>query len=510
MRRIRVLAVLAGAVAMGGAVLVTVPGAAASWAVSAGMAVPAASQGDNRTSAVLGPDLVNGGANLLSVSCASAGSCAAGGFYTVGSGPNQGFVASERNGVWGRAIEVPGLAALNTGRDAEVLSVSCGSAGDCAAGGFYRGSRGHLQGFVVSERNGVWGRAFRPAGLGTLNTGGAAEVRSVSCGSAGNCAAGGLYRDSRNHVQGMMVTERSGVWGQAFEVPGLGALNAGGGAEVRSVSCTSAVNCVAGGDYTDSGRGMQGFVVSERSGRWRQAFEVPGLGALNTGGNAGLDSVSCGSAGNCAASGLYSTNRVQGFVVSELHGVWHQAVEVPGLGALNTGGAAEASTVSCGSAGNCVASGFYSNPLGFKRGFVVNERSGVWHRAFEVPGLAALKTGESADVGSLSCGSAGNCVVGGYYQTRSALVPGFVASERHGVWGRAIEVPGLTALNTDVNALVNSVSCASAGNCAVGGFYGSRSRHTQGFVVSQRHGTWGRAIELPGLSALEGGQSRRG
>src|SRR6266702_1479497 len=72
-------------------------------------------------------------------------------------------------GSWGRPIEVPGLGALNTGGDAQVLSVSCGSAGNCAAGGYY-GPAGHGQGFVVSEKNGVWGQAIEVPGLGALNT----------------------------------------------------------------------------------------------------------------------------------------------------------------------------------------------------------------------------------------------------------------------------------------------------------------------------------------------------
>ena len=49
-------------------------------------------------------------------------------------------------GTWGRAIAVPGLAALNKGRNA-VNSVSCASAGSCVAGGSYDG-RG-VQGFVT-------------------------------------------------------------------------------------------------------------------------------------------------------------------------------------------------------------------------------------------------------------------------------------------------------------------------------------------------------------------------
>jgi hypothetical protein len=83
------------------------------------------------------------------VSCASAGNCAAGGFYNDRAGSNQGFVVSERHGRWGRAIEVPGLGALNKGGLAEVVSVSCGAAGSCAAGGIYNDAADHGQGFVT-------------------------------------------------------------------------------------------------------------------------------------------------------------------------------------------------------------------------------------------------------------------------------------------------------------------------------------------------------------------------
>ncbi len=129
---------------------------------------------------------------------------------------------------WGRAIEVPGLAALNKGGKGDVVSVSCGSAGNCAAGGYYT-RHGRYQGFVVSEKNGRWGRAIEVPGLGALNagafSGGGAEVNSVSCGSAGNCAAVGSYLDQHRHSQGFVVSETNGRWGRAIEVPGLGALD---------------------------------------------------------------------------------------------------------------------------------------------------------------------------------------------------------------------------------------------------------------------------------------------
>ncbi|HEV2240004.1 MAG TPA: hypothetical protein VGR98_03095, partial [Streptosporangiaceae bacterium] len=142
-----------------------------------------------------------------SLSCASAGNCAAGGFYTDGSGHRQALVARETNGTWRPAIEVPGSGALNAGGNAQVASVSCASAGNCAAGGFYTDGSGHLQGFVVSQTNGTWRTAIEVPGLGTLNKGGVAVVNSVSCRSAGNCAAGGPYKDGSGHLQAFVVSQ---------------------------------------------------------------------------------------------------------------------------------------------------------------------------------------------------------------------------------------------------------------------------------------------------------------
>jgi hypothetical protein len=60
----------------------------------------------------------------------------------------QAFVVSQRNGRWNQAAKVPGLGALNKG-NANVVSVSCGSAGNCTVGGIYTDGRGHQQAFVT-------------------------------------------------------------------------------------------------------------------------------------------------------------------------------------------------------------------------------------------------------------------------------------------------------------------------------------------------------------------------
>jgi hypothetical protein len=69
----------------------------------------------------------------------------------AGAGPAVAGVPSAGAGRWRTAIEVPGTAALNTGGEAAINSVSCAAPHGCAAGGAYRDGSGHHQAFVVSK-----------------------------------------------------------------------------------------------------------------------------------------------------------------------------------------------------------------------------------------------------------------------------------------------------------------------------------------------------------------------
>jgi hypothetical protein len=293
-----------------------------------------------------------GNAAVSSVSCASRGYCAAVGFYTDSGGHQQGFVAIERSGVWGLAVQVPGLGALNKGGNAHVSSVSCASRGNCAAGGYYTTDAAwHRQAFVVSETNGRWGTAQEAAA--NLNAGGEARVDSVSCGSADNCAAGGQFSNASGD-QAFVVSEVNGTWAAAQAV--VGTLSSSGGADVTSVSCPSAGNCAAGGQW-DYGGYNAAFLVSEKNGVWGKMINVPGLSKVAR--DAYLSSVSCASAGNCAAGGSYDGFGSGAWVVRETNGAWGKQTTVPGLGALNKGTSLGVSSVSCASAGSCVAGGYY-------------------------------------------------------------------------------------------------------------------------------------------------------
>ena len=419
---------------------------------------------------------LGGFAELNSVSCASAGNCAAGGDYADGSSA-QPFVVDETNGVWGTAIEVPGMAALNGGVfGGSVSSVSCSSPGNCAAGGGYADGSANGHAFVVNETNGVWGNAIEVPGTADLNVAGDAGVNSVSCDSADDCAAGGYFsyavdKDGSPKHQAFVVSEHGGVWGQATVVPGT-VLGGAYASNVASLSCAGAGDCVAGGNFSDPAHKAHGFVVAERSGTWRNAIKVP----------MGVKSVSCATPGNCMAGGSR-------YVVAEKNGKWGKTINLLAV-LVKAGRYAEVSSVSCASAGSCAAGGWYTDNAHHVQPFVAGEKRGTWGKAIKVPGWAALNVGGNIGKGwplvaGVSCASPGNCAATGIYFDSSHKHQAFVVSEQSGVWGKAVEVPGTAALEAGGGyAEASSISCADPGSCAVGGLYTNGSGPGQVFVTA--------------------------
>jgi hypothetical protein len=105
--------------------------------------------------------------------------------------------------------------------------------------------------------------------------------------------------------------------------------------------------------------------------------------------------------------------------------------------------------------------------------FVVDEVNGSWGNAIQVPGTPANADGFDV-VASISCQSAGNCVAGLSSAVGNTL-QAFVVSEVNGTWGEASQIPGLSA----PAAVVTSVSCPPTGSCAAGGEFADHHRRWQ-------------------------------
>ncbi len=119
---------------------------------------------------------------------------------------------------------------------------------------------------MASERNGTWGKAIEIPNLGTLNVGGNVDIVQVGCPTAGHCVAGGDYltapgEDSATNA--FVAAENKGAWGKATPVPGLSSLNIGS-ASVNVISCFRSRPCTAFGSYENHARRFSAFAVSQK------------------------------------------------------------------------------------------------------------------------------------------------------------------------------------------------------------------------------------------------------
>jgi len=409
--------------------------------------------------------------NVTAISCPAPGNCVAGGVYYADPG-FQAFIIEQKEGVWGNAQPIPGMAALDGGRGSEILSISCSSPGNCAVVGdaddLSATPAMTPRGFVVSEVNGVWSMVDAlppPAPSASVKT---SVLRSVSCTAPGDCLAGGFDTTTGLATTAVTVEETNGTWGTPTEVAGAAPFD-----RVNSVSCASPGECAAG---ISNVRAETAELATESGGTWSAAQPVPGLAALPGGPvHSTLYSVSCPAAGNCTAAGEVGITGEPVFVVDEKNGSWGDASELAGgraVGALEI--FFDQTPLACASAGNCVVTGTLNG-----LGFIAGEVNGTWSSPdeWEYPTLKSV----SATVNTLSCPSPGNCSAGGVVPIGppgNQLAP-FLIDETNGTWGSATGVTGAS-----VGSEIDAMSCASADSCVAVDSDGLDSRLTQKIPVA--------------------------
>jgi len=412
--------------------------------------------------------------SMQAISCASAGNCSAVGTFKGtlernGSPSYEGFVVSETDGTWGAAQ----LVADDNDDLYRFTAISCSSSGNCAAVG---NDPGQGFAFAMDQTAGAWAA---PQDIVA-----SASLSSVSCPSDGDCTAAG---SSGYGGQALAVSESAGTWGTAGVLPGP--LNTDAG--LTSISCSSAGNCSTGGYYDAQPHGPlpgEGYplVADETGGTWGPVQDLNGSFNNVAGDDVdAVSSVSCSSVGNCSAGGYYGTfdGAEHAFVVSEAAGTWEPVVEV--AQSLDKSGS-EIASISCPTDGNCSAGGDYVDSDANPQAMVIEESDGVWQSAQEVAG--SLNVGDYAQITSVSCASAGNCSAAGYYANEAGGFVGLVVTESDGSWDSGQDVatsPFSGRLGADGLAQINSISCPSVDNCAAAGVLDDINDIQQAFVVAE-------------------------
>jgi hypothetical protein len=463
-------------------------------------------------------------AELQGVSCVSATSCVAVGYYQVKGASQQTLVATLANGTW----TVTASPNRGTGNN-ELDSVSCPQAGTCVAVGYYQGTSSQSspsRALAEELLDGTWTLTSVPDSGSATNV-----LKGVSCPSPGACVAVGYYDDAG--VDRALTEQLAGnAWAlTAAQDVGSG-LN-----QLDAVDCTSSSSCASVGTFRTAAGIYQNLIETSGASGWAPLAHSPDA----NGNNNELAGVSCSSATSCMAVGHYNSKGVaQSLTVELAHSSWtvtaspDKGTSTNQLSAVSCAPAtAQCATVgyfndvisgysdvvpqtlseawsgtswattstadalapdvglndvSCPTSTSCTAVGSYESGAGARQVLIEELANGAWAA---VPGQSPSAT--SNDLGAVSCPSSSACVAVGFYataKTDQALV------ER---WsGGAWSVSPTPDEGTGYNQL-NGVSCASATSCVAVGFY-SAAGGSRVLIESLANGSW-TATAGPALAA---------
>lgn len=425
--------------------------------------------------------------------CPSRGRC-------VGIGGSYAVV--ERGGKW-NAVKAPEPPGLGPGTAVNLGALACPAVGRCVATGL----RGLQRAIVLTQTTGRrWRSAVVSLPSNARQDGGETgpafpTLRSVSCGTAGDCAAVGYYYGSDQATHALLVVDHGGTWGDGIDVqlpPDAASPpipDAAIGGFLSPVACPSADSCSAVGTYTTENQdgatyGAYPWVLEDTGGSWAaqgQRLQLPADAATTSDYRAtgfgspfmGFTGLSCPSAGNCTAVGGYldHDHRPQGVFFTERNGKWSQGIKAPvPAGAIPDNDPMELDNpmgqISCAAPGNCAAIGwFFASKSLSLHGLLLVERHGTWKASGLVPPAGARAPG-GLFLTSVACRPPGDCVAVGYYGGKGKT-HGLFVREQGGHWGRGINaaLPPNAAAANQAHTFLNAVACPSARLCLAGGYF---------------------------------------
>ncbi len=319
---------------------------------------------------------------LVGVACASSKACWAVGFDFGFSGPvvNQALRWTGTRWSWVRTPQPGGTAnnALN-----ELTGISCPAVRECWAVGSYT-NRSRSRGQILRWNGGKWSEVSipNPAGHSASD---ASSLAAVTCASTRSCWAVGGYSKAlrRGRVRLNEALHWNGRRWSLVATPQPAGTAATALNELSGASCTSAHNCWAVGDYgsvSATGRSLNQMLHWNGT-KW-SAVSAPepdgtGRGAANS-----VTAVSCTSASNCWAAGDYgnllaATEAVKNQV---LHWNGKKWVRSPSPDPAGTSGGDYNALdgISCASAASCWAVGTGQPKTGTARGQALRWNGARW------------------------------------------------------------------------------------------------------------------------------------
>jgi hypothetical protein len=395
--------------------------------------------------------------NLFGVSCTAATACVA-----VGGSNDPGSVTLTE--VWNGASWQIQTTPNPAGPANPLSGVSCASSTACTAVSSYLASDGITVTFAEQWNGTTWQVQTTPN-----PTGAQFFLDGVSCRSASACTAvGELDSSSGSGANQLTLAENwnGSAWTIQFTVNATGAEPSA----LSAVSCSSASACSAVGNYTNSG-GQGVFLAEGWDGTSWKLQTTPGSTAVAS----ALPSLSCPSATACTAVGYQQFCCYLDFTAALQ---WNGTSWAGGSPANPGPTWNQLSGVSCTSAINCTAVGYYD--YGADGQLTLAE---VWNGTTWLVQTTQNPGGPQSLV-NVSCTSVSACTAVGYYQSGADQVT--LAEVWNGASWQVQTTPNPIGATSSV---LTDVSCTSATACTAVGHYKIGKSQSQHILVEGWDGT---------------------
>jgi hypothetical protein len=383
-------------------------------------------------------------AGLLAIAPASAAAA-----MPLSSGPARPAAVANQPLTWS-IVASPNRTAAGRHHFNPLNGISCVSATDCTTVG-YSTWRGSLKTLVESWNGTAWSivpspnRAFRDILLG------------VSCTSASACTTVGYtYGRDTSYYRTLAESWNGTTWSI---VPSPNPSPVKGTDRLIGVSCVSASDCTAVGDYTTTD-GKTAPLIEAWDGTTWSVTRSPRKGPSSV-----LSSVSCPTSDACTAVGWYKTSGGSTKALAEnWNGAKWSVVPSPGTfsySALNG--------VSCPAADSCAAVGESDTGNSSLQTLAENWNGTAWSI---VPSPSPGGTKASNSLSGVSCAASDDCTAVGNFSGPGNGIPEQTIVE---AWdGSAWSVT--SSPNEGRSSMLSGVSCASSATCMADGSYGYHDR----------------------------------
>jgi hypothetical protein len=374
---------------------------------------------------------------------------------------------------------------------AELTSLGCATATSCAAGG--QGFSSHsriVRASVSSETGGVWG-ALQNVGP-TVHEGSSSQIVAVACPAPGSCVAIGDFTSNALgtgmlHSRSFMITQEGSGWSPPQTVPLTGATtDADYG--VVNLQCPATNDCVIIGiDDVSAVKQLQ-YAQTWQGGRWGAPhfFSTSVLGKDVT--TLGSRALSCPSTSWCMEVGRYMTasGRTVPLSATMSDGQWGPLTPLTGYRASTNLNAL--ASISCVATGECVATGDSQFGVGGESSvpLIMSVSAGHWAapRTVVIPGVTSPRL-EPTNMPLVSCVRHAKCTGVVSYGVGDSLIVGVATKPRAGRW----TVVRVATFGRFKSPFVTALSCLDDVCVAIGSASGTSGPPSVPLVVTSS-GSW--------------------